>query len=234
MLKIIPSFKLTMANNKTIFVEHEIEIPLDSGEKIRGSLEVPKHAAGIIIFAHGSASNRSSPRNQYVAHVLQNKDFATLLFDLLTDNEEIIDLQTREFRFDIDLLTQRLLLTTRWCGDNNETKQLPVGYFGASTGAAAALLAAAELGDAIKAVVSRGGRADLAIKKLPLVKAPTLLIVGGDDTVVIDMNQRAAKYLKVKNELLIIPGATHLFEEPGALEQVSNASADWFENNITK
>lgn len=221
-----------MANHKTIFVEHEIEIPLDSGERIRGALEVVKEAKGIIIFAHGSASNRSSPRNQYVAHELQKKGFATLLFDLLTDREELRDLQTREFRFDIDLLTKRLVIATRWCAENNETKQLPIGYFGASTGAAAALFAAARLGNAIKAVVSRGGRADLAISVLPAVKAPTLLIVGGDDPVVVNMNKRAAKHLTVETELLIIPDAGHLFEEPGALEQVSHASADWFENHL--
>jgi len=223
-----------MSNNETILVEREIEIPLDSGEKIRGTLDLAKEVSGIIIFAHGSASNRLSPRNKYVAAALREKGFATLLFDLLTDKEEAIDLQTREFRFDIDLLTKRLVMATRWCVENEETKQLPVGYFGASTGAAAALFAAAELGNAVKAVVSRGGRADLAINVLSSVTAPTLLIVGGDDSVVIDMNRRAAKYLKVKTQLLIIPGASHLFEEPGALEQVSRASAGWFENYLTK
>lgn len=222
-----------MANNETILVEREIEIPLDSGEKIRGTLDLTKQAKGIIIFAHGSASNRLSPRNKYVASVLRENGFATLLFDLLTDKEEAIDLQTREFRFDIELLTKRLVLATQWCEENTETKQLSIGYFGASTGAAAALFAAAELGTAIKAVVSRGGRADMAINVLSSVTAPTLLIVGGNDSVVIDMNRRAAKYLKVKNALLIIPGASHLFEEPGALEQVSKVSAEWFENHLS-
>jgi alpha-beta hydrolase superfamily lysophospholipase len=223
-----------MADNETALVEREIEIPLDSTEIIRGTLDIAKQSKGIIIFAHGSASNRLSPRNKYVASELQEKGFATLLFDLLTDREEEIDLQTREFRFDIGLLAKRLILATRWCGENKEIKRLPVGYFGASTGAAAALFAAADLGDTIKAVVSRGGRADLAISVLPSVTAPTLLIVGGDDSVVIDMNRRAAKYLKAKNALLIIPGAGHLFEEPGALAQVSNVTAEWFENHLTK
>lgn len=223
-----------MANDKTILVEREIEIPLDSGEKIRGILDIDKQTKGIIIFAHGSPSNRSSPRDKYVASALQEKGFATLLFDLLTDKEESIDLQTRKFVFDIDLLTKRLVLATRWCGENEDTRHLPVGYFGASTGAAAALSAAAELGNAIKAVVSRGGRADLVINVLPSVKAPTLLLVGGDDSIVIDLNKRAAKYLTVENKLIIVPGAGHLFEEPGALEHVSRASAYWFESYLTK
>jgi putative phosphoribosyl transferase len=224
----------TMANDKTVLVEREIEIPLDSTDIIRGTLNIAKQARGIIIFAHGSPSNRLSPRNKYVASALQEKGFATLLFDLLTDKEKSIDSQTRKFVFDIDLFTKRLVLATRWCGANEDTRNLPVGYFGASTGAAAALSAAAELGNTIKAVVSRGGRPDLVINVLPSVEVPTLLIVGGDDSIVIDLNKRAAKYLNVKNELLIVPGAGHLFEEPGALEQVSKASADWFENYLTK
>jgi putative phosphoribosyl transferase len=237
-LKIILPFKQTradkMADNKIILVEREIEIPLDSGETIHGTLDIVENAKGIIVFAHGSASNRFSPRNKYVAGELREKGFATLLFDLLTDREELVDLQTREFRFDIDLLKKRLVLTTRWCMQNKETKQLPVGYFGASTGAAAALFAAAQLGAAIKAVVSRGGRPDLAISVLPLVKAPTLLIVGGDDLAVIDMNRRAAEYLKVNKELHIIPHAGHLFEEPGALEEVSDAAGKWFDDYLSK
>jgi putative phosphoribosyl transferase len=235
MLKIIPPyFKLTMANNKTIFVEREIEIPLDYGEAIRGTFDIVDNAKGVIIFAHGSASNRRSPRNKYVACALQEKGYGTLLFDLLTDTEEVIDLQTRKFRFDIDLLTRRLILATQWCEDNNDTKKLPVGYFGASTGAAAALIAAAKLGTVVKAVVSRGGRADLAIDALPSVKAPTLFLVGGDDPTIIELNKRAARYMTIENNLLIVPGAGHLFEEPGALEQVSKASANWFENHLVK
>jgi len=221
-----------MAENKTILAESEIEIPIDGGEKIRGTLDIAKEARGIVIFAHGSASNRRSPRNKYVASALQEKGFSTLLFDLLTDREETIDLRTREYRFDIELLTKRLLLATMWCRDNKDTKELSIGYFGASTGAAAALFAAAQLGDAIKAVVSRGGRTDLAITVLPAVKASTLLIVGGDDYAVIDLNRRAARYLAVKNELIIIPHAGHLFEELGALEQVSGAASKWFEDYL--
>ena len=224
----------TMANDKIIFVEREVEIPLDSTDIIRGTLHIAKQAKGIIIFAHGSASNRLSPRNKYVAAALRENGFATLLFDLLTDKEELIDSQTRKFVFDIELLTKRLVMATRWCAENEDTRHLPVGYFGASTGAAAALSAAAELGNAIKAVVSRGGRPDLAINVLPSVEAPTLFIVGGDDSIVINLNKRAAKFLTVENKLIIIPGAGHLFEEPGALEQVSKASADWFENYLTK
>ncbi len=223
-----------MTKSKTSLVESDIEIPLAREEKIRGTLDTVNQSKGIIIFAHGSASNRHSPRNKFVAMALQERGFTTLLFDLLTDREEVIDLETRQFRFDIDILTERLVLATQWCQENKEIKQLPTGYFGASTGAAAALFAASKLGDAIKAVVSRGGRADLAISVLPSVKAATLLIVGGDDTAVIDMNRRAAKYLKVKNELLIIPHAGHLFEEPGALEQVSAAAGKWFEEYLLK
>jgi putative phosphoribosyl transferase len=224
----------TMANDKTILVEREIEIPLDSTDIIRGTLDIAEQTKGIIVFAHGSASNRLSPRNKYVASALREKGFGTLLFDLLTDKEESIDLQTRQFAFDIGLLTKRLVLATRWCGENEDTKHLPIGYFGASTGAAAALSAAAQLGDTIKAVVSRGGRPDLVINVLPSVKAPTLLIVGGDDSIVIDLNKRAAKYLRVENALIIVPGAGHLFEEPGALEHVARASAYWFESYLVR
>ncbi len=222
-----------MALDRTVYVEKEIEIPLRQQEKICGTLDITKNAKGIVIFAHGSGSSRFSPRNQYVADLLHKKGFATLLFDLLTEEEEIIDSQTGRLRFDIDLLTTRLIMATEWCRDNQQTSSLPIGYFGASTGAAAALCAAAQLGDSVKAVVSRGGRADMAIEKLPQVTAPTLLIVGGNDPIVINMNKLAAKYLAVKNKLVIVPNATHLFEEPGALDKVADAAALWFAEHLS-
>jgi putative phosphoribosyl transferase len=217
-----------MAKNKVNVVGQEIELAVETGGKITGLFETIEKPKGIIIFAHGSASNRFSHRNHYVAEFLQERGFATLLFDLLTESEEAVDSYTQEFRFNIDLLTKRLLLATGWCRKEKQTSRLPKGYFGASTGAAAALFAAAESGSEIKAVVSRGGRADLAIEKLPLVRAPALLIVGGNDTIVIDMNKRAARYLTVQNKLLVIPEAGHLFEEPGALEKAALAASEWF------
>jgi len=216
-----------MTDEKNNSMQREIEIDVEEG-KIRGTLNIPADAKGIVIFAHGSGSSRFSPRNRFVARELAEKGFATLLLDLLTDEEEAIDLQTREFRFDIDLLTERLMAATTWSMQDKDTCRLPIGYFGASTGAAGALCAAAEFGSAIKAVVSRGGRADMAINMLPRVTAPTLLIVGGNDLPVIEMNRKAAGFLKVKKELVIIPGATHLFEERGALEKVAEAACDWF------
>jgi len=216
-----------MVDEKVNLTKRDIEIPADKGI-IRGTLTIPEKARGIIIFAHGSGSSRFSPRNQYVAKGLQQRGFATLLLDLLTDKEEEQDVWTREHRFDIPLLTGRLIAATKWCRKDKSTSVLPIGYFGASTGAAAALAAAAELGDSIKAVVSRGGRPDLAIDKLAKVVTPTLLIVGGNDFAVIEMNRRAAEYLNVKKELFIVPGATHLFEEPGTLEKAANAAGDWF------
>ncbi|MCL7422459.1 MAG: dienelactone hydrolase family protein [Methylobacter sp.] len=192
------------------------EISLD------GYLTVPEHAKGLVIFAHGSGSSRFSQRNRFVA------ELATLLFDLLTPAEEDIDLRTREFRFDIDLLTERLIGVIDWVGQNATTAGFPIGLFGASTGAAAALGAAAERADKVAAVVSRGGRPDLAARHLAQVKAPALLIVGGEDTVVIDLNQQAAGQLTVEHCLEIVPGATHLFEEAGKLEQVARLTRDWF------
>jgi len=217
-----------MADNKNNVMQRKIEIPVDEDSKIRGTLNIAEHSNGIVIFAHGSGSSRFSTRNRYVAGVLHEKGFATLLLDLLTADEEAVDLQTREFRFDIELLTSRLVAATRWSMKDNQTGRLPIGYFGASTGAAAALCAAAEFGPVVRAVVSRGGRADMAINILPMVTAPTLLIVGGNDIAVIEMNKRASEYLKVKKDLVIVPGATHLFEERGALEKVAHAAADWF------
>lgn len=193
-----------------------------------GYLTVPEHAKGLVIFAHGSGSSRFSQRNRFVAEFLNEADLATLLFDLLTPAEEDIDLRTREFRFDIDLLTERLIGVIDWAGRNATTAGFPIGLFGASTGAAAALGAAAERADKVAAMVSRGGRPDLAARHLAQVKAPALLIVGGEDTVVIDLNQQAAGQLTVEHRLEIVPGATHLFEEAGKLEQVARLTRDWF------
>jgi pimeloyl-ACP methyl ester carboxylesterase len=220
-----------MADENTNLTQQEIVIRVDKGE-IKGTLTVAKKPRGIIIFAHGSGSSRLSPRNQCVAGVLQKKGCATLLFDLLTDEEEVIDTQTQRFRFDIGLLTRRLTAATEWCRENKDTRRLSIGYFGASTGAAAALCAAAEFGPGIKAVVSRGGRPDLAMDKLDRVVSPTLLIVGGNDFSVIEMNREAAEHLNVEKEILIVPGAGHLFEEPGALEQVARAAGDWFVKHL--
>jgi putative phosphoribosyl transferase len=198
-----------------------------------GDLTVPNDARGAVIFAHGSGSSRSSSRNRFVAGVLQQSKLATLLLDLLTAEEEQIDLQTRHLRFDIDLLAERLVEATKWLAGDSEAGSLPVGYFGASTGAAAALIAAVELPKSTCAVVSRGGRPDLAGTALPRVKAPTLLIVGGDDYPVIDLNQKALNELRCEKKLEIVPGATHLFEEPGTLERVADLASTWFEHHLS-
>ena len=208
--------------------EQIVAIPMD-GAIHEGALAVPPNAKGLVLFAHGSGSGRLSPRNNYVASVLRESGVATLLFDLLTETEDRI----YENRFDIELLTRRLLLATQWAGQQPATRDLPIGYFGASTGAAAALKAAAVLGREVRAVVSRGGRPDLALDDLPRVTSPTLLIVGGNDDVVIDLNRRAHRALRGEKELKIIPGATHLFEEPGTLEQVAATAAGWVERHLT-
>lgn len=197
-----------------------------------GDLTIPSGASGIAVFAHGSGSSRHSPRNRSVARVIREAGVGSLLFDLLTREEEAIDVFTRHLRFDIGLLTARLIEATRWLAGQEATRNLRVGYFGSSTGAAAALIAAAEMGEEIGAVVSRGGRPDLAGDALPLVKAPTLLIVGGHDETVIELNQDAYARLRCEKELRIIPGATHLFEEPGALEQVADFAAAWFKEHL--
>ncbi|MBI2831099.1 MAG: dienelactone hydrolase family protein [Chloroflexi bacterium] len=199
---------------------------------LRGDLAIPPGATGIVLFAHGSGSSRLSPRNRHVARVLRDAGLATLLFDLLTLAEEEEDEQTRELRFDIPLLSSRLVSTTGWVKQNLETRDLDIGYFGASTGAAAALVAAAERPDVVGAVVSRGGRPDLAASALPRVKAPTLLIVGGLDFQVIALNKEALFRLSAEKELAIVPGATHLFEEYGALEQVARLAANWFTKHL--
>jgi putative phosphoribosyl transferase len=193
-----------------------------------GNLTIPEEASGVVLFAHGSGSGRFSPRNRMVAGVLREGGLATLLIDLLTAEEEEVDLRTRHLRFDIDLLAQRLAGATDWLLQNPATQNLPIGFFGSSTGAAAALIAAACRPDAVAAIVSRGGRPDLADKFLPQVKAPTLFIVGGLDDAVIDLNRRAFSLLAAEKEMQIIPGATHLFEERGALEEVSRLATEWF------
>ncbi|HEX7474458.1 MAG TPA: dienelactone hydrolase family protein [Dehalococcoidales bacterium] len=205
-----------------------------SGVSLEGSLCVPPGAKGIVIFAHGSGSSRLSPRNRYVAGVLQKKGIGTLLFDLLTAQEEAIDDRTAELRFNIDFLAKRLTAATQWLAKNQQAEGLKLGYFGASTGAAAALVSAAALPKLVQAVVSRGGRPDLAEEALPEVKAPTLLIVGGEDFQVIEMNRTALGRLKSEKTMLIVPGATHLFEEPGALEEVARLAADWFSRYLGK
>jgi dienelactone hydrolase len=189
---------------------------------------VPPEALGIVLFAHGSGSSRHSPRNRYVAGVLQQGGLGTLLFDLLTGAEEEVDLQTSQLRFDIDLLAARLGEATDWLREEPAARGLPVGYFGASTGGGAALVAAAEMPDIVSAVVSRGGRPDLAGAALRRVQAPTLLIVGGEDYEVIELNRMAMAEMRCETELSIVPGATHLFEERGALEQVSKLALRWF------
>lgn len=206
-----------------------VEIPVDSIE-LEGSLIVPRGARGLIIFAHGSGSSRFSPRNVLVASELAEAGLATLLVDLLTRQED----QTYENRFDINLITQRLIDITAWIQNQPKTKDLKIGYFGASTGAAAALKAAAELGEKIGAVVSRGGRPDLAHEALQDVKSPTLLIVGGNDFGVIELNEQAYKKLNCIKELKIVPGATHLFEEPGKLNWVAKYAADWFDKYLVE
>jgi dienelactone hydrolase len=199
---------------------------------LEGNLSLPKGADGIVLFAHGSGSSRHSPRNRYVAWLLNEAGLATLLVDLLTSEEEAIDLTTAHLRFDIGLLAGRLIGVTDWLTEHPDTRHLRIGYFGASTGAAAALMAAAERADVVGAVVSRGGRPDLAGPALTRVKAPTLLIVGGNDFPVIDLNRAALAQLHCEKQLVIVPGATHLFEEPGALDQVAQLAREWFKRYL--
>ncbi len=208
-------------------MEREIEIPSDGGI-LRGILALPAEPEGLIIFVHGSGSSRFSPRNAFVAKVLRQAGFATLLMDLLTVEEE----SDRKNVFDIPLLAGRLQSATAWARSAPETATLPVGYFGASTGAAAALSACAAADADVFAVVSRGGRPDLAEERLARVKAPTLLIVGGDDDAVIELNETAFEKISAEKQLVIVPGATHLFEEPGTLEEVARLAADWFSGHV--
>lgn len=211
----------------------EIAIPINN-ISLMGTLSIPEGAQAIVVFAHGSGSSRFSPRNRYVAGVLQEAGLATLLFDLLTEEEERIDLMTAEYRFDIGLLADRLVLVTDWITKSGLNINLMLGYFGASTGAAGALIAAANRPEDVYAVVSRGGRPDLAKDALPKVKAPTLLIVGGDDEPVIELNKQAMMHMpaNTEKELKIIQGATHLFEEPGKLEEVADLAKNWFLNHL--
>ncbi len=195
---------------------------------LSGDLVIPAEAAGIVVFAHGSGSSRYSPRNRYVAGALQQGGLATLLLDLLTEAEEEVDGRTSRLRFDTELLAGRLQEAADWVRCGPATRDLPLGFFGASTGAAAALIAAAEIPDAVGAVVSRGGRPDLAGAGLRRVACPTLLIVGGEDSPVIDLNRKALAQMRCAKGLSIVPGATHLFEEPGALEEVSRLALNWF------
>jgi putative phosphoribosyl transferase len=205
------------------------EVQIHAGRAVLpGNLNIPENANALVLFAHGSGSSRHSPRNQFVARTLNDVGLATLLFDLLTQEEEAIDTQTRELRFNIHLLAERLVHATKWAKQQEETRDLRIGYFGSSTGGASALVAAVDLPEVIGAVVSRGGRPDLAGEALPKVKASTLLIVGGNDDIVIELNEQARDKMRCEVKLEIVPGAAHLFEEAGALDEVAELANDWF------
>jgi dienelactone hydrolase len=211
------------------------EVRIPAGRvALDGNLTILDQTKALVLFAHGSGSTRHSPRNQFVARTLNQAGLATLLFDLLTPQEESVDLYTREHRFDIGLLAERLVHATKWATQQKQTKDFKIGYFGSSTGGGAALVAAAELPDEVGAIVSRGGRPDLAGDALPKVKAPTLLIVGGEDHVVIELNEQARAQMKCECKIDIVPGATHLFEEPDALEKVAKLASDWFIGHIAR
>ncbi|HEX9994971.1 MAG TPA: dienelactone hydrolase family protein [Acidimicrobiales bacterium] len=217
----------------TALVEHDVEIRVGDGATVHGDLVVPDGAAGLVVFAHGSGSSRHSSRNRAVADALRARGLGTLLMDLLTADEEQVDLRTRELRFDVGLLARRLVAAARWLAGRPATAALRLGYFGASTGAGAALLAAAAEPDRVGAVVSRGGRPDLAGEALAHVTAPTLLIVGSRDPVVVDLNREACQRLACERCLSIVEGAGHLFEEPGTLEEVARLAGDWFTTHLT-
>ncbi len=213
--------------------DEECPVQIAAGEvTLEGNLCIPEEARGVVVFAHGSGSSRHSPRNLYVAQVLRTTGLATILLDLLTSKEEAEDMKTARPRFDIALLARRLIAATDWLRQNNNTRKLSIGYFGASTGAAAALMADAEQPGTVAAIVSRGGRPDLAGKLLARVEAPTLLIVGGHDFPVIEINKEALAKLNTEKKLVVVPGATHLFEEPGALEEVARLAAGWFTSHL--
>jgi dienelactone hydrolase len=201
---------------------------------LEGNLSLPEGAGGIVLFAHGSGSSRFSPRNRYVAQLLNQARLATLLVDLLSPEEEAVDLRTAQLRFNIGLLAERLVAVTDWLVQQPDTRPLGIGYFGASTGAAAALVAAAERPKIVRAVVSRGGRPDLAGPALAHVEAPTLLIIGGSDPLVIELNRAALAQLRCEKRLVIVPGATHLFEEPGTLDEVARLARQWFERYLMR
>ena len=209
----------------------EVQIPAGRAV-LAGNLAIPDGAVALVLFAHGSGSSRHSPRNQFVAHTLKDAGLATLLFDLLTPEEEAIDMRTGDLRFNIGLLAERLVHATNWAKQQDETRDLRTGYFGSSTGGAAALVAAVDIPQDVDAIVSRGGRPDLAGDALPKVQAPSLLIVGGNDDIVIELNEMARDQMRCEVKLEIVPGATHLFEEPGALEKVAKLASDWFVSHI--
>jgi len=212
-------------------VERHVEVSAGA-VTLEGDLRLPEGACGIVLFAHGSGSSRHSPRNRFVAAMLNEGGLATLLVDLLTPKEEAVDRQTAELRFDIPFLAERLAHAADWLTQHPETSRLRIGYFGSSTGAAAALVAAALNPHIVGAVVSRGGRPDLAGPALPRVQAPTLLIVGGNDTVVLGLNRQALEQLRCEKRLVVVPGATHLFEEPGTLEEVARLAREWFKRHL--
>jgi len=218
---------MTKANVKQERLERIVQIPVN-GITLEGALVIPTGCSGVVLFAHGSGSSRHSPRNNFVAQMLQGAGLGTLLLDLLTREEDA----SYENRFDIDLLTWRLERATQWVMEQPRSESLDIGYFGASTGAAAALQAAATFSNSIGAVVSRGGRPDLAMAALPNVESPTLLIVGGLEYEVLELNRRAYQKLKVEKELEIVPGATHLFEEPGTLQEVARLAAQWYTRHL--
>jgi putative phosphoribosyl transferase len=217
---------------ESILNMRDVRIPA-ADATLDGNLTVPENAMALVLFAHGSGSSRYSPRNQFVARTLNRFGLGTLLFDLLTPEEEALDIHTREHRFNISLLAERLVHTTKWTRLQEETRDLSMGYFGSSTGGAAALVAATELPQDVGAVVSRGGRPDLAGDALPKVQTPTLLIVGGNDDIVIELNEMARDQMRCEVKLEIIPGATHLFEESGALEQVAKLAGNWLSLHLT-
>lgn len=210
----------------------EVQIPAERAV-LSGNLTIPENTKRLVLFAHGSGSSRHSPRNQFVARILNHANLGTLLFDLLTPEEEALDAYSREHRFNIGLLAGRLVHATKWAKQQEKTRDLHIGYFGSSTGGAAALVAAVDLRQDIGAVVSRGGRPDLAGAALPSVEAPTLFIVGGNDDIVIKLNEMARNQMRCEVKLEIIPGATHLFEEPGALEQVAKLASEWFSLHLS-
>lgn len=218
--------------SRTDVQQQEVVIHTAGGAELPGFLTLPKSPQGLVIFAHGSGSSRFSSRNRYVADVLREGELATLLFDLLTAEEHQVDERTRHLRFDIPLLAERLTDTVNWASEHKPTHALPVGLFGASTGAAAALITAADRPDLVGAAVSRGGRPDLAGSALSRVAAPVLLIVGSRDTQVIELNRQAAELLRVEHRLELVEGATHLFEEPGTLEKVAQLAKDWFTRHL--
>ncbi|MBI3967698.1 MAG: alpha/beta hydrolase [Chloroflexi bacterium] len=220
-----------MAEMRARVLERPVRVPVGK-VRLDGDLTLPVDARGIVLFAHGSGSSRHSSRNRYVAGVLHGAGLATLLFDLMTRDEEALDVRTAQLRFDIGMLAERLVGATDWVDQAPNTRDLRVGYFGASTGGGAALVAAVARPESVAAVVSRGGRPDLAGEALALVEAPTLLIVGGHDFPVIQMNEAALAQIRSVKQLEIVPGATHLFEEPGALEAVARLARDWFERYL--